>query len=310
MTDNDKANKMLLSRLAQQDHTLVMKQGCTSCGSYRSARLADRLRDGRKLSVVACIDCGLGHIEPLPRDVETYYEETYSTETGADIQKVRERATPDVQRRCVWLKEQIRTDARVLDVGCGSGAFLIALDSFLSVRAEGVEIDRRFRERLRQERFVVYTALAEAPQQQYDVILLSHVLEHVETPVKFLRVIRKLLTKEGFLYIEVPCLTDPLLWAYKIPAFWDFYWQYPHIWYFAPLALERLLNISGYTVTHTRGFQRYGLSNHLQWLSEGAPGPGENFAQYTSEAHDLDYRKRLVGSGYYATLWLQCRVSS
>lgn len=46
-----------------------------------------------------------------------------------------------------------------------------------------------------------------ADLEQYDIIILTHVLEHVDDPVKILEVLKKLLTSDGILFIVVPSAT-------------------------------------------------------------------------------------------------------
>ncbi len=42
-----------------------------------------------------------------------------------------------------------------------------------------------------------------------DILILSHVLEHIEDPIKFLQNAKDLLVDDGLIYIEVPGVDNP-----------------------------------------------------------------------------------------------------
>lgn len=278
--------------------------------------LAPRTRDRSDFGVVACAECGLGRLDPLPSGTEVYYQRAYWEEARQpdgesldDILAVRNQAVKvqDTERRLRKLAARLGPGTRVLDAGCGSGAFLHAVRERSAVVTTGIEPHESFREHLRREGFEVYPSLLECSGEVYDLVVLFHVLEHLEDPVKFLTQLRPFLAPRGTLVVEVPNLADALLWLYRVPAYWEFYWQYPHIWYFSAGPLRHLLARAGYEVVCLEEAQRYGLANHLQWLSEGVPGPGEKFAPFVSPRMDLEYRDAIIRRGFSDTLWVECR---
>ncbi len=279
---------------------------CLGCGHDQVVTLSARLRDRDEFSVVGCPRCGLSHLEPFPTQVGAYYQRTYREETDPDILAVRAGCAEDNDRRCEALMAHLgRRECRLLDLGCGSGVFLHAARQRGRAQLFGVEPHDAFRAYLRNEGFDVRQGLAAYDSASFDVILLSHVLEHFEAPIDMLVSLRRYLVPRGLVVIEVPSLTDALLWLYRIPAFWRFYWQFPHIWYFSPEPLQRVIEQAGYRVESLRGMQRYGLRNHLQWLNEGTPGKGEQFAPLVSEAMDAQYREALVANEAFDTIWME-----
>ena len=97
---------------------------------------------------------------------------------------------------------------RLLDVGCGNGAFL-RLASEMGWNAEGLDFDpdavRRAREAGLTAREGGIGRLA-GESSRYDVITMSHVIEHVDDPLDLLRVLHGLLRPGGMLWRETPNL--------------------------------------------------------------------------------------------------------
>jgi len=95
--------------------------------------------------------------------------------------------------------------ARILDVGCGAGVFLDALEQFGHV--EGIESDSAAVEQSGRWRGRIHLGeLDEAfhPGATFDLILLLDVLEHVTDPDRLLRHASRLLSQGGRLVVTVP----------------------------------------------------------------------------------------------------------
>lgn len=102
---------------------------------------------------------------------------------------------------------------RLLDVGCGNGAFLRACSrSLLDWKFCGSEFDTRHRSAVESIRGVekLYSgSLAEIPGE-FDVVSLIHVLEHIPAPTNFLKEVTAKLKPGGYLVVEVPdCCINP-----------------------------------------------------------------------------------------------------
>ena len=91
---------------------------------------------------------------------------------------------------------------------------------------------------------------AELPAGRYDVVLMSHVLEHVHEPLKMLRKAAELLAPGGMAYVEVPnfdCLLRRIfgsLWAHlEVPR---------HLNQFTPRTMRMLAKKAGLRVAKVR----------------------------------------------------------
>lgn len=105
-------------------------------------------------------------------------------------------------------------DARILEIGCGTGHNLPMLKQFGQV--DGCEMDPVARDlaALRSGRPVVDARLPDltaVPEQHYDLIALLDVLEHVEDDAAALKAIRSRLRPGGALLLTVPA--NPWMWS-------------------------------------------------------------------------------------------------
>jgi SAM-dependent methyltransferase len=101
-------------------------------------------------------------------------------------------------------------DARVLDLGCGSGSFEIREPAATVI---GCDLDRR-RTGTHLGRFISCDA-RKLPfgARTFNAVILNHSLEHFEYPEAVLTEIRRVIRRPGYLYIAVPdasSITDHL----------------------------------------------------------------------------------------------------
>ncbi len=205
------------------------------------------LPDGYRL--VACTPCDFAYADtPAPQSAyDTYYrtQAKYGGPTGtgggidvADRQRLDELA----DRLTAWLPGH---EARVLDIGCGAGGLLQTLQRRGYTHAEGIDPDPAAAQAARQRGLTVHTGLAaETPTvlagRQFDLIVLSHVAEHLRDFDAFDH-LPALLAPGGTLYVEVP---DPRHYrcGERPPLY---YVDSEHINHFSPHALARLFSRMG-----------------------------------------------------------------
>lgn len=99
-------------------------------------------------------------------------------------------------------------DDRILDVGCGTGIFLVHLRRRGYARLAGVETSANLRAKFREPAIELFEDLPDGP---YDQVFLLDVLEHVEDDRGMLARIHALLEPGGRLLVSVPA--HPSLWS-------------------------------------------------------------------------------------------------
>lgn len=99
---------------------------------------------------------------------------------------------------------------QLLDVGCGNGAFL-RLARQMGWNATGLDFDPKAVEQARIAGLDVIVGgldVLDAESNRYDVITMSHVIEHVQNPNETLARLYRLLKPGGMLWIETPNLAS------------------------------------------------------------------------------------------------------
>jgi SAM-dependent methyltransferase len=189
-----------------------MKTPCPLCGETSHEVVSTRDRHGKALTTILCHGCGVITNDPIPSDeaLAEFYRSDY---------RVAYKGSAIPRKRQVWrnfgklithFKENAgfyRKPLHGLDLGSGSSEFLF-LAKTMGLDFFGVEPNEAY---ARYSRDVlgldVRTQLLEEldfPDASFDMIRLSHVLEHMRDPVRSLTTLSHWLKPNGTLYIEVP----------------------------------------------------------------------------------------------------------
>jgi 2-polyprenyl-3-methyl-5-hydroxy-6-metoxy-1,4-benzoquinol methylase len=129
---------------------------------------------------------------------------------------------------------------KLLDYGCGTGAFL-AYARNKGVQVTGLEPDQDARAHIAAD-INTYHSLDELPTETYDVITLYHVLEHVHDPNALLRELTKRLKPNGQLHIALP--NYGAFEATHYQQYWAAYDVPRHLYHFNKQAVEQLCHIN------------------------------------------------------------------
>ncbi len=129
----------------------------------------------------------------------------------------------------------------LLDVGCGNGDFIARMKSF-GWSVSGVEPDPVAATRSRSLGVQVFTGtIADVPPaNRYDVITLSHVIEHVTDPIALLRECgRRLRPKTGILVMTTPNIKSLGHWWFR--SYWRGLEMPRHLVLFSPASLSHFV---------------------------------------------------------------------
>ena len=210
---------------------------------------------------------------------------------------------------------------RILDIGCGKGAFL---RSFKDRRPDwhcvGIEPSREEAELARRDgQIEVHEGMLGSVQFErgsFDLIAIMHVFEHVPRPLETLHEIRELLKPGGVLFIEVPNTID-------LNMFYDLL-LFEHLYHFTPQTLAWLLSREGFEVVAHEPSTTYGAQRVIarktsrrqasQWPELTMAGGFARWEQLWSSMTQLaargaaaaksGQRVGLFGAGMTAATWL------
>ncbi len=247
---------------------------CALCGSDHSAPFDQRTFHGRKVTNRICLDCGLVYQSPRMTEVEAtvFYADEYrlfqegSTDPTArnlTIQKARASSLYD------FIQPVLPAVFRHLDIGCSTGILLQQFQDAYHNQAVGAEPGEAHRIHAREKGLTVYATLEDlekAGEARFDLISISHILEHLPDPVGTLTHLReRILTPTGWLLLEVPNL-------YAHDSF-----EVAHLVAFSLHTLREVLNKSGFDIVI---FAKHGRPNsallplYLMVLCRPARQPG------------------------------------
>jgi SAM-dependent methyltransferase len=127
--------------------------------------------------------------------------------------------------------------------------------------------------------------------EKYDIITMFHVLEHIPYQVKTLKELKKKLTKNGKIIIEVPSAEDFLL---KLKEFKKFTFWSEHLILHTENSLRKILEVSGFKKINIKYYQRYNFSNHLGWFIKRMPGGHNSYKNISDAKINKEYSDYLI----------------
>ena len=283
---------------------------CYVCGGTEWITRVGSLRDAPSIGVVECRDCGLVVPAGAPQVAIDYWAGTMHGDAPIDLAEWRNSCAEDDQRRVKAVQSLLNAGDAVLDIGCGSGGFIHEMKR-VGVPTFGIELDSVACDFLNSEGLSVWPDLAQMPEskrQEVQVATMFHVLEHLRDPRVFLREALEALPNVRLFVIEVPCAEDPLLTLYESEAFSCFtYWSH-HEHLHSKRSLESVFWGIFDSIEVSR-LQRYGLANHLGWLSRGKPGGQVKMSWLERSPADVEYRSEVIAQGFSDTLWAVALIS-
>jgi SAM-dependent methyltransferase len=215
----------------------------------------DSTVSGDLFPVLECSSCTLRFTDDVPgeQEIGKYYKsEDYisHTETAAGLvnslyHRVR-RYTLQQKRKLV---ESLTANKNgvLLDLGCGTGAFLDVMKKG-GWMCKGLEpdVDARAIAISRGLDVAPAEAFFTLPPQHYDVITLWHVLEHVHQLHEYVEQFNVLLKRNGVLLVAVPNYTSGDADHYQNK--WAAYDVPRHLYHFSPASMRVLMGKHGFTV--------------------------------------------------------------
>ncbi|HET9781206.1 MAG TPA: class I SAM-dependent methyltransferase [Candidatus Dormibacteraeota bacterium] len=165
------------------------------------------VRDERA-KIVQCRRCGYRFVNPRPTQEEI--ARSYSAPQQYDLW-----LSQDAGRRVTWRKrwdlvKRYANGNRLLDIGAGIGSFLAAAKADgwdvtgTEISTSAIEIAHRL-----YSIDLIRGQIEDIPlESRFDVVTMWHVLEHVPSPSRNLRIARELMSDDGLLVVAVPNDSD------------------------------------------------------------------------------------------------------
>ncbi len=207
-----------------------------------------------------CAQCSLRFTQDVPDEnsIGPYYKSPdYISHTNTNkgfvnntYQKVRNYTLQ--QKASLVINQTGVKKGKVLDVGCGTGAFLNVMREKGWV-IDGIEPDedaRRLARSLYHIEAKEPSAFADIKPGSMDAITLWHVLEHVHELHPYIDRLKESLTAAGKLFIAVPNYQSTDASHYR--PYWAAYDVPRHLYHFSPKSMEVLMQRHGLKITEKK----------------------------------------------------------
>ncbi|MEW5871903.1 MAG: class I SAM-dependent methyltransferase [Chloroflexota bacterium] len=254
---------MKRDQLLEQDRLQWEDIACCWCGSNSSELLfegPDRWEGLPGLfREVRCLECGMFRQNPRLawESLQLYYPEDYGSyeyPSSADIKswKYLLRRYGDWKRR--RSVERMIPSGRMLEVGCGTGAFLQEMIRSKHWEVVGIEPNRIAAEFCQKRNGIeIYNdrfSNVKLEPKSFDAIVLWSVLEHLEQPIEDLKYAYSLLRSGGWLIFSIPSYES--LESKIFGKYWAG-WDLPrHLYIFPRPVLYQILTKLGFNIVDER----------------------------------------------------------
>lgn len=207
----------------------------------------------RKYPLFKCGECGFARPYPLPYTDESkllvYDAEENIRFYNPKTRKIdfKSKEYQDYFKHFTQYEEFVekyKIEGRHLDVGCGAG-HIIYLISAKGMKSEGLEISKKLVNALK-EKFRVHCSEIKSLNKEYELITLSHVLEHVEEVVGFARELNKHTRKNGYVILSVPYLNGIIPRVLRTK--WYGLGHGQHLNFFSKKSIKKLFEDSGFEI--------------------------------------------------------------
>jgi SAM-dependent methyltransferase len=175
-------------------------RACPACSNTTQASALERYG---AYELHHCLACDLQFWEPREMPDARWYERVYGARDATLL--------PLEPGHKYFLSDvQAPGKGELLDIGCGTGAFLAAAHS-AGYQVTGTELDSNAA-RFAKERFglrrvtplTIAEFVAQHPDEQFDVVTFFEVLEHQAAPREFLEHVKTCLRPQGYIALSVP----------------------------------------------------------------------------------------------------------
>jgi 2-polyprenyl-3-methyl-5-hydroxy-6-metoxy-1,4-benzoquinol methylase len=242
--------------MSQKSHSNLVDRSCSVCCKSEREVVFKLSTDnivgftdaGYIEEINICNNCGFVYSAPLPPEslIKKYYEHmsNYEHHESSGIRPIED--IKQIQRQIDIISKRFPNNfiGKALDIDC-SIAYGLSLWKERGWEVLGLDPSDQCIEVSKKKLNVTvfkgfFSPELLSQEKPFDLIILSHVLEHLTLPRHVLQELRNILSDDGLIYIEVPNTIKP--------NNTHSYFGFEHVNYFTPTSLANLSHAAGFEV--------------------------------------------------------------
>lgn len=226
---------------------------CPLCGGSEADPFLERARDleygtGGEHLYRRCRTCSLVAMDPIPpfSEIVSFYPDDYHAYQEGKRGLARALKAAYSRMRAREFAKLIGSTGHIMEVGAADGEFLHHLNEVGDWQFSGVELDGDMVERARARGMDIrHCTLEQAayPDESFDLVIMSHLIEHVQDPVETMAETARVLKPGGYVVGETPNIDS---WDHGLfGRYWGGFHVPRHLYLFSGGTLGRLLQEVG-----------------------------------------------------------------
>jgi len=254
----------------------ALMTACKICGNVKGNKIyvvrEMMFETGEKFEYVECSACHCLQIKGIPDDLSKYYPGNYCSFQAKGYKKQNFLKTfhrrqkmkfwlygKNIMGRMLTLKKSkvpphfvgwfkkagVRIDSKILDIGCGTGHLLKDMYNYGFSDLTGADPFIKA-DIIYGKKFKIFKKELFEIDNQFDFIMLHHSFEHMPDPLGTLKILYKLLKRDGCVLIRIP-VAGSFAWR-KYGVNWGSIDPPRHLFLHTPRSIQLLSGRAGFKV--------------------------------------------------------------
>jgi 2-polyprenyl-3-methyl-5-hydroxy-6-metoxy-1,4-benzoquinol methylase len=243
--------------------------------------------------IVKCNNCGFSFI-PKEHRKKTNYDEYRDDEVLQEVRKSNSYIKIQRHKLRLSLIKKYKKQGNLFDIGTGWGHFLYTA-KICSYNVDGIEISKLMHFfatndlELNVRNEDLYEA--EIPKNQYDIVTMWDVLEHLNEPQKAVKKAHEILKPDGIFVLQIPAIDSKIA---KIEKEKWIMLSAEHINYFTKNSIKLFLENNGFEVLKIKSSFEFKLFLMFKLLPYFKKSKSKNIKNTESESSEISNTDRQV----------------
>lgn len=190
--------------------------------------------------IYKCTKCGFGQTLYPKYQKESYHRDDDYIAFSAQFKNI-------YSRRINLIDKYAKSEGKVLEIGSSTGLMLSLLKE-KGWDVLGIELSPKSAKYANNKGITTIQNAFEKTKfnEKFDLVILSHTLEHLKNPEKILSRVNEILAKNGLLLIDLPNFGSYSAEHQKCK--WEHLLIDEHLWHFTPESMRKILAKNGFKV--------------------------------------------------------------